>query len=115
MLTRDGTLGRVYGGDPNLIHIADGKREGAAAQLAFELDRLMRQHAENRTADEKERQPLCPGCYMVVGFDMMLILAEQNGQCKRELARTMRDAWQMVLDNPEQDCVEEILILIDPE
>ena len=34
MATKNGTKGRVYGGDCNLIHVADGKRAAAGHLMA---------------------------------------------------------------------------------
>jgi len=109
-----GTLGRVYGGDPNLIHVPDGQRTHIGYLLEAFLSGTMRQGAENRTDRERETQNLCPGCYMVVGFDMLVALADNNGQSRKELARSMRDAFQHLLDCPDDGCIEEIHIELDP-
>lgn len=119
-LSQNGTDGRVYGGDCNLIHVADGHRAEYGAALAHHLDGMMRDAAYRdgeRTWKEAVNQPLCPGCYMVVGFDMMLTLAKENGQSIKELARTMRDAFDNLLNCEDADaqCIEHIRITIDPE
>lgn len=92
-----GTLGRVYGGDKNLIHIKDGTRNLVAKFLAMTLNSAMRREAVGRgerTNDEAALQKLCPGCYMVVGYDMLVALAKQNNQSLVELGATMSAAFQ---------------------
>lgn len=104
-----------YRGDPKLIHVADGQRNMAGEYLARVLTQQMRLHAENRDPHERASQLLCPGCYMVVGFDMMLHLADQNHQCRRELAHSMIGAFQRLLDDPSMSGVEDIHVYLDPE
>lgn len=110
-----GTEGRVYGGNPNLLHVPDGTRANLGHLLAAFLEGQMRTNAENRTEREKETQLLCPGCYMVVGFDMMIVLADENGQSRKELARCMMNAFKRLYDNPDGGLTEEITVLLDPE
>lgn len=113
-LTRNGTDGRIYGGDCDLIHVKDGKRAAAGKAVAKVMDELMRKNAENRTEQEKAEQLLCPGCYMVVGFNMLTELARQNGQPLAELAASMENAFRQLREGGE-DSIEEILVLLDPE
>lgn len=113
-LTRNGTDGRVYGGDCDLIHVADGKRAAAGRHIAKVVDGLMRANAENRTDEQKASQLLCPGCYMVVGFNMLTELARQNGQPLTELAASMENAFRQLREGGA-DAIEEILVLLDPE
>lgn len=116
----NGTDGRVYGGDPSLIHVKDKTRAEMGRRLAGSLDDEMRYQAFQggmRTQAEafgENRQKLCPGCYMVVGYDMLLQLADANGQSRTELARSMIGAFQKLLDNPELGLTEEIEVLLDP-
>lgn len=115
-LTRNGTEGRVYGGDPGLIHVPDGKRADLGKALATDLDRLMRVGAQGRTLHEASTQPLCPGCYMVVGFDMLVTLADRNGQSRVELANSMIRAFEKLRDDPHgEGLIEEIIVELDPE
>lgn len=113
-LTANGTDGRVYGGDPNLIHVPDGKRADLGNLAACFVEAEMRKGAENRTHREREMQTLCPGCYMVVGFDMLLRLADDAGQDRRQLAKSMIAAYEKLLENPDQPPLEEIFIQLDP-
>lgn len=116
-LTRDGTDGRVYGGDPNLIHSADGTRAGTGNALASRLSEDLRRSAYgrgDRTREEALSQPLCPGCYMVIGFNMLRELAVCNGQPLEELGRTMAAAFQELANNPELG-MESIDVLLDGE
>lgn len=110
-----GTEGRVYGGNPDLLHVPDGQRAALGHLVAAFLEGQMRENAENRTDRQKEMQPLCPGCYSVVAFDMLVVLADDNGQSRRELARCMINAFQKLYDNPESGLTEEMRILIDPD
>src|SRR5688572_17757371 len=98
----NGTEGRVYGGDPNLIHINDGERADMGLRMAEHLDRRMRdEYKGERTLDQRVDQPLCPGCYMIAMFNMAITLADENGQSRTELARSMRNAFEKLLCNPE--------------
>lgn len=110
-----GSDGRVYGGDANLIHIDDGKRAEMGQDMASLLDGNMRAaYTGPRTNEELMNQALCPGCYMIAGFNMLLELADRNGQSRTELARSMRNAFDNLLNNPEQGLTEEIVVLLDP-
>lgn len=110
-----GTNDRVYGGDANLIHIDDGKRADMGIRLAELLEERMRkEYSGERTIDERIDQNLCPGCFMIAGFNMLVTLADANGQSRTELARSMRNAFDQLLCNPEAGLTEEIEILLDP-
>ena len=117
----NGTEGRVYGGDPNLIHIADGTRYQVAERAAEVIGAEMRLRAHQegqRTWNQiwgSERQSLCPGCYMVVGFDTMLLMARQNGQSLRELGLTMANAFAKLAEDQSPRTIEEILVILDSE
>lgn len=113
---KKGTLGRVYGGDPTLIHIKDGGRKQVGDWLADFMDRTMREQAYEkglRTWEESQNQKLCPGCYMVAGYDMLVTLAERNGQDLQELARSMIGAFQHLLDHTDHPFTEEISVILD--
>lgn len=118
VLTQNGTDGRVYGGDCNLIHVADGKRAELGAAMAYTLENQMRKDAfarGDRTLMDAANQPLCPGCYMVVGFDMLVTLARQNGQSLQELGRTMARAFDNLAFCDEGDTayIESIHVILD--
>lgn len=118
MATQNGTDGRVYGGDCDLIHVADGQRAQLGRDMAYILGQQMRRDAFNRgdrTLIQAAEQSLCPGCYMVVGFDMMVTLARQNGQSLRELGRTMAQAFAFLAecDESDADCIESIHVILD--
>ncbi len=115
VLTRAGTDGRVYGGDPGLIHVPDGQRGYLAAKAATYIDREMRLGAIGRTREERWSQPLCPGCYMVVGFNMLVDLARRNGQPLSELGRTMSAAFKKLELDQSPLAIEEIEVKLDPE
>lgn len=117
----NGTEGRVYGGDPNLIHIADGTRADVGRAIADAVDLQMRWLADGNKARSwsqiwgSQRQALCPGCYMVVGFNTMLTLAERNGQSLRELGLTMAQAFAKLAEDQSPSTIEEILVILDAE
>jgi hypothetical protein len=113
-LTQNGSDGRVYGGDVNLIHVVDGLRGQMGVDVADTVERLMRERAENRTNEEREAQALCPGCYMVVIFNAMLSLAERTGQDLKEMTRAMKGALtELEKDPTNQGLREEICIILD--
>lgn len=112
MTSQKGTEGRVYGGDCNLIHVADAKRAEAGQWLARQLDYEMRRRAQDRTAEQKETQALCPGCYMIVGYNMLIELAKRNGQSLTELGRSMAAVFQLVAEGKEFN-KEEIAVMLD--
>lgn len=114
-LTRNGTDGRVYGGDCELVHIKDGQRKAMGALVALRLDQAMRRTAvenETRTTAEAGEQLLCPGCVMVALFNAAVILAEQNGQPLSELGNTMAQAFQLLADGGIAK-IEEINVILD--
>lgn len=92
-----GTDGRTYGGDCNLVHIQDGMRGEFGKALADLVDSGMRAMAgEDKSAGKK----LCPGCYMIALYNAALYLAERNGQDKRELCRSMAEAFNALANDP---------------
>lgn len=115
MASKNGTDGRVYGGDCDLIHIADGNRQNVGRAMAEALDWRMRLDAEARgarTPQEADAQQLCPGCYMIAGFHMLVELARQNGQSTQELGASMARAFQALRDG--RMIGEEIEVILDP-
>lgn len=122
-LTRNGTDGRVYGGDPNLIHVDDGRRAEVGRWLAHELDtqmrntelarRLLRGEPDEPAAEAARTMPLCPGCFMVVLFNAARELAIANGQPLSELGRSMAAAFEKLATNPE--AIESIEVMLDAE
>lgn len=117
-LTRNGTDGRVYGGDCDLIHIADGKRTAAGMLAASFVEEQMRVNAErsgSRSPREAETQLLCPGCYMIVLVNAAVELAARNRQPLRELGRTMAEAFTKLADADEVTpaFLEEIQVILD--
>lgn len=96
-VTLKGTLGRVYGGDADKVHIADGQRGAFGSRVADFIDREMR--ADDPDAGTK---PLCPGCYMIALVAAAMHLAERNGQSPVELGRTMAHAFTGVAELAER-------------
>lgn len=106
---------RIYGGNPELIHIDDGKRADMGLRIAELLEERMRsEYSGERTMVQRIMQKLCPGCYMIAGFNMLVTLADANGQSRTELARSMRNAFDRLLCDPEAGLTEEIEVLLDP-
>jgi hypothetical protein len=112
-----GTDDRVYGGDCDLVHVADGRRRMAGYLVANHIETHMRENAENRTEREKEMQALCPGCYMIVAFNALVWLAGANKQTPKELGLTMAQAFLKLAecDSFSEACIEEIEVILDPE
>lgn len=106
---------RVYGGNPNLIHIDDGQRADMGIRLAELLETRMRnEYTGERSNAQRVDQNLCPGCYMIAVVNMAITLADANGQSRKELARCLKNAFAKLEANPEQGLSEEIEILLDP-
>lgn len=119
-----GTNGRVYGGDPGLVHIPDGERAEVGQWLAGMLGKGMRVRAVLQKAQpgeegarwaEHQAMPLCPGCYMVALFNAAVALAKESGQPLAELGRSMAGAFNALADCPEGDaaCIESIQVKLD--
>lgn len=114
----NGTLGRVYGGANNLIHIRDGERDKVGKLLAFAYDDYARREAfmdGRRTHEEAAVQELCPGCYMVVGFNMLVELAHMSKQDLQELGRCMANAFTQLAETGEvtEEARQHIAVLLD--
>lgn len=103
----NGTEGRVYGGDPNLLHIPDGQREAFGIDVANYAIQKLREI--NGGSDLKP----CPGCCNVVVFNVALELARQSGQSVTEMAASLSLAFTQISTNSKQS-LEEIEIILDP-
>lgn len=114
-ITRAGTMGRVYGGDPNLVHVPDGWRRATGARAAKAIDLVIRTVSENIPWPMRAFRPLCPGCYMVVLFNAAIALARANGQPLTELGRSMGAAFDRLATTGDDALgIEEIAVLLDP-
>jgi len=118
------TLGRVYGGADNLIHVTDGQRGAMGQRVAEYASEQMRWQAVmdgNRTIAQAKEQALCPGCLMVVMFNATVALSRANGQSTKELARSMIGAYAKLLqaetcvDDKKDALIEEILVILDKD
>lgn len=110
----NGTMGRIYGGDPNYVHIPDGTRREVGLEVALAADREMRLAAA--LAAKKADGPLCPGCYMIALFNAAVELAKANGHDLKELGRTMANAYTLLAEKGEgAEGTEEINIILDPD
>lgn len=105
-----GSHDRVYGGDPNLVHIPDGTRRDVGRKMAYDLTLAMLQGSETATYGKA----LCPGCYMIAGFNMLVTLARENGQNVRELALSMAHAFDKLASAGDYSVTEEIEVMLDP-
>ncbi len=117
MASKNGNDSRVYGGDCALIHVEDGGRENMGKEIAHFLDVTMRTRAVDRgvrSAFEAATQDLCPGCYMIVGYNMMIELARQNDQSMVELGRSMAAVFTALAEGRPFNH-EEIEVILDPE
>lgn len=118
-LTRDGTDGHVYGGDPNLIHVPDGLRREAGIRAGRAIDLIIRTISNRIPWPQRGVHPLCPGCYMIVLFNAAVWLARQNGQSLVELGYSMAAAFTHLAKAAEAGLVdgamtEEIEVILDP-
>jgi hypothetical protein len=112
-LTRNGTDGRVYGGDCALVHIGDGQRKKAGEAIADFIDSQMRQNAFLR--GKPHEGPLCPGCFMIAVFNAAIYLADRNGQPRTELGNTLAAAFAKLAADPSAAFTEEINVIVDPD
>lgn len=87
-VSRNGTDGRVYGGDCDLLHIPDGTRHEVGRALADFLTGRIREINGGDTI-----RAICPGCAMVALFDATVYMAHDAGQPTVEMARTMAAAF----------------------
>lgn len=112
-----GTEGRVYGGDCDLVHIADGQRGAVGKAIAERVDDAMRNNAFlNKTRDTEQllNQKLCPGCYMVVLFNAAVELGRANNQSLRELGATLSNAFNdLMICGDDAKCIESIIIKLE--
>lgn len=96
--------GFVYRGREDKCHIDRNGHDEMGQRMSDLLTIRQRAQAIARgdfTEEEAWNTPLCPGCYMEVGFWMMIALAKANGQSLRELGRTMAQGFAMLADNPD--------------
>lgn len=103
-----GTNGRVYGGDPTLVHIPDHHRTDFGNATAEMVDSDMRMIA--RIQGTNDRGLLCPGCYMIALFDAAVALAHKNGQPVTELGHSMADLFTKLAYDGEFKPTEEMVI-----
>lgn len=111
-LTRNGTDGRIYGGDCNLVHIKDGQRKAVGESIAFDTEEVIR-HLAQKAGIDTDGKPLCPGCYMIALFNAAIHLADANGQPRVELGRTMSKAFEKLALDPASGLTEEIEVILD--
>lgn len=111
-VSQNGTQGRVYGGDANLVHIADGTRKDVGKAVAEYLEDEMLTRA---FAAGQHTGTLCPGCYMIALFNAAIHLAEANGQSITELGNTMSKAFAKLAEKPASGLTEEIEVILDDD
>lgn len=108
-----GTLGRVYGGDENRVHIGDGQRVAFGSLVADFIDGAMRANSQARGVPT-DGKTLCPGCYMIALVAAAIHLARRNGQDPVELGLCMSEAFRGIAaeaaDGGDPQGSEEILI-----
>lgn len=112
-----GTDGRVFGGDCDLVHIPDGMRAFHGQMAANEIERNMREAAYisgARSKAQAQTQDLCPGCYSVVIFNAALELAKRSKFDTRALGLTLSKAFaQLAACDGDPQCIEEITMRLD--
>lgn len=113
-LTHNGTQGRAYGGDPNLVHIPDHHREDVGKALADQLTALMRALGTLGMGHEAKPydgdNPLCPGCYMIALFDAAIELARREGQPVKELGYSMALLFTKLAQEGQYRATEEMVV-----
>lgn len=110
----NGTNGRVYGGDPELVHVHDGRRASMGKRAAMLLSDAIRKDAMEKSYPERWLQPLCPGCYMIVGYNALITLATHNNQDMRELGRSMAALFTKLADTGDPQLIEEMQVIPEP-
>lgn len=105
-VSRNGTDGRIYGGDRDLLHVRDGERVTVGEQVARYVESLIRN--EHNGGDTT--RALCPGCFMIVLFNATVTLAVNNGQPLDELGRSMGAAFNALAEGGPK-AIEEMQIL----
>lgn len=96
-----------FKGDPDLVHIDDTAFMGV--RMADQLEIAMRRGAERAGDVDAWQKKLCPGCYMTAGVDMLIVMAQRNGQDLRELAASIIGAMQVLQEGSEADGMACIL------
>lgn len=107
----NGTNGRVYGGDPELVHVHDGERAEMGQHVAMLLSDAIRKDATDRGYVKRWTQPLCPGCYMIVAYNALLTLAMDNRQDVRELGRSMAALFTKLAETGDPRLIEEMDVI----
>jgi hypothetical protein len=114
-LTHNGTDGRSYGGDPDLVHIPDHHRTDVGKAVADQLTAIMRMVGTlgvGHTPESYESdKPLCPGCYMIALFDAAVELAKREGQSVKELGMSMAQLFNKLAWEGEYRATEEMTVV----
>ena len=108
----DAEPSRVYGGVCDYVHIADKTRKLMGQRVASYVDRTMRELAKAE-GKQTEGKLICPGCSMIALFNAAIALADDNGQSRAELGRTMAQAFAKLASDPASGMTEEIEVLLD--
>lgn len=114
-LTHNGSDGRSYGGDPNLIHIPDHHRADfgrAIADTVISTMRLLGTLGVGHDAEPYDGdKPVCPGCYMIGLFDALVELAKRDGQSVQELGASMAELFTQLAKDGEYKPTEEMIVV----
>lgn len=120
-------MSQVYRGNPDLVHVQDGQRALIGSKLADHLDFAVRRNALDATDDygvmgDILKNPLCPGCYMVVLFNAAIATARRNGQSLSELGNSLGNAFLELARTATADVgyqadarIEEIEVRLDSD
>lgn len=113
-LTHNGSDGRTYGGDPNLVHIPDHHRADVGRHVANELESVMRLLGTLGVGHEAKpatgEDPLCPGCYMIALFDAVVEIARRTGQSPHELGASMAGLFVELAEDCSFRPTEEMIV-----
>lgn len=107
-LTQNGKAGKVYWQDDNLVHVED-QWQDYGHRMAAKLEIAMRDANGIEGWEGFEMKPLCPACYMLIGYNMLVALAQRNGQRLVELKESMSRLFSdMDLNSPYTDTVNVV-------
>lgn len=98
-LTQNGVQGLVYWQDENLVHI-ENRWIPFGQTRAGDWEVKMRNYAflmGDANAWDMER-PMCPACYMLAGYNMLVALAQRTGQSLEELGESMAMLFSQLAD-----------------
>jgi len=97
--------GKVYWQDDSYVHVEDRWQE-FGQRMADKLEMAIRRANSDGGFYDTEK-PICPACYMLIAYNMLVNMAKKNGQTLEELQASMLGMFEsMDFDNPFKDSLE---------